>query len=106
MLAIVEAFKEWRHYLEAPEAEVEVLTDHHNLQFFMTTKALNRRQARWAEALNAFNFRITYRKRLKNPVNAPLKRFDYRSNEVSENTFKKILKRSERNIYVTHAKSM
>jgi hypothetical protein len=106
MLAIVEAFKEWRHYLEAPEAEVEVLTDHHNLQFFMTTKALNRRQARWAEALGAFDFRIAYRKGSENPADAPSRRPDYRSNEVSENTFKEILERSERNTCVTHAKSM
>ena len=38
-----------------------MLTDHRNLEHFMTTKQLNRRQARWAEFLSEFNFRITYR---------------------------------------------
>lgn len=106
MLAIVYAFREWRHYLESPEAEVEVLTDHHNLQYFMTTKALNRRQARWAEALAAFNFRIAYRKGSENPADAPSRRPDYQSDEVSENTFKEILERSERNPSLTQAKSL
>ena len=46
MLAIVRAFKEWRHYLETPSKTTIVLTDHETLQSFMTTKALNRRQAR------------------------------------------------------------
>jgi len=43
ILAIVHAFKEWRHYLEAPAISTIVLTDHEALQSFMTTKVLNRR---------------------------------------------------------------
>jgi len=31
MLAIVEAFKHWRHYLEGSKHPIEVLTDYHNL---------------------------------------------------------------------------
>jgi hypothetical protein len=46
MLAIVESFKEWRHYLEATAKPTLVLTDHQNLRYFITTKELNRRQAR------------------------------------------------------------
>lgn len=38
-----------------------MLSDHKNLEYFMTTKQLNRRQARWAEFLSEFNFKITYR---------------------------------------------
>ena len=40
---------------------VQVLTDHRNLEYFMTTKTLTRRQARWAEFLSQFNFKIQYR---------------------------------------------
>ena len=40
---------------------MKVLTDHQNLEHFMTTKQLNRWQARWAEFLSEFNFRISYR---------------------------------------------
>ncbi len=41
LLAIVEAFKTWRHYLEGCKHEVLVLTDHNNLQRFMNTKSLS-----------------------------------------------------------------
>jgi len=46
MLAIITAFKEWRAYLEGAQYQITVLTDHKNLEYFLTTKALNRRQAR------------------------------------------------------------
>ena len=44
LLAIVEAFKTWRHYLEGCKHEVLVLTDHNNLRRFMETKSLSFRQ--------------------------------------------------------------
>jgi len=44
----------------APE-QIVVHTDHKNLEYFNTTKLLNRRQARWAESLSEFNFKIIYR---------------------------------------------
>jgi len=40
---------------------ISVLTDHKNLEYFTTTKLLNRRQARWAQFLSQFNFKIIYR---------------------------------------------
>jgi reverse transcriptase-like protein len=43
MMAIVEAFKHWRHYLEGSSHPIEVLTDHRNLQSFMTQTRLNGR---------------------------------------------------------------
>jgi len=47
MLTIVRAL-EWRHFVEGAEHRCEIWTDHKNLQYFMTTKKLNRRQARWS----------------------------------------------------------
>jgi len=38
-----------------------VLSDHHNLEYFTTTKVLNRRQARWAQELAGIDFKIFYR---------------------------------------------
>ncbi|KNZ48723.1 putative retrovirus polyprotein [Puccinia sorghi] len=38
----------------------EVLTDHNALKYFMSSKVLTRRQARWAEFLSEFHFTITY----------------------------------------------
>jgi len=46
LLAIFEAFKKWRHYLEGTTIPVEVFTDHKNLIYFYDSKALSRRQAR------------------------------------------------------------
>ena len=63
LLAIVRAFEEWRPELAGTPVEdpISILTDHRNLEYFMTTKQLNRRQARWSEFLSEFNFRIIYR---------------------------------------------
>ena len=60
MLAIVSSFKEWRQYLEGTTLPIKVLTDHRSLEYFTSTKQLNRRQARWSEFLTDFNFIITY----------------------------------------------
>jgi len=46
MLAIICALEEWRHFLEGVTHPVEIWTDHKNLEYFMTAKKLNRRQAR------------------------------------------------------------
>lgn len=43
------------------ERSINVLSDQKNLEYLMTTKDLNRRQARWAEFLLKINFMITYR---------------------------------------------
>lgn len=61
LLAIIRCFEEWRPELEGSELPIRILTDHRNLEYFTTTKLLNRRQARWSEFLSRFNFRIQYR---------------------------------------------
>lgn len=61
LLAIVSAFKHWRHYLEFSSAATEVLTDHRNLEYFTTTRHLSRRQVRWSEILADYHFVIKYR---------------------------------------------
>ena len=58
LLAIIEAFTHWRPYCEEATNQVQVFSDHENLQFFKTTKILNRRQARWAQQLAGIDFRI------------------------------------------------
>ena len=61
LMAIVRAVEEWRPNLESAKEVIEVLSDHKNLEYFTTTKLLNRRQARWLEFLSRFNFKIKYR---------------------------------------------
>lgn len=60
MLSIVMAFKDWRMYLEGSPHKTLVTYDHKNLEYFMKTKQLSRRQAQWAEFLSTFNFEITF----------------------------------------------
>ncbi|KAI0994621.1 hypothetical protein K3495_g13560 [Podosphaera aphanis] len=61
LLAIIRAFEEWRPELEGAAHPIAVISDHKNLEYFMSTKQLSRRQARWAEYLSRFNFVIKYR---------------------------------------------
>jgi hypothetical protein len=61
LLAIFEAFKKWRHYLEGTVTPVDVVTDHKNWEYFVTTKILTRQQARWLEFLSQFNLVIRFR---------------------------------------------
>ena len=60
MMAIVAAFREWEYMLRSVEDQIVVYTDHKNLEYFNTTKILNRRQHRWAEFLQTFNFKVVY----------------------------------------------
>ena len=84
LLAIVEAFKTWRHYLEGCKHEVLVLTDHNNLRRFMDTKSLSSRQVRWAQELSRYHFRIDYRQGKANAAADALSRFPQRSLEEEE----------------------
>src|SRR5260221_1744173 len=51
LLAIFEAFKSWRHFLEGAATTINTVTDHKNLEYFTTTKKLTHQQARWSEFL-------------------------------------------------------
>ena len=61
LLAIVDCFKRWRRYLEGANHQVIVFTDYNNLELFSTTKVLNHRQARWAQELAGYDFKIFFR---------------------------------------------
>jgi hypothetical protein len=45
MLVVMRALEKWRHFLEGAKQKVEIWMDHKNLEYFMTAKKLNRRQA-------------------------------------------------------------
>ena len=61
MLAIMQGFYEWAHYLKGNNAVTEVLTDHQNLTYFRKPQNLNQRQARWIMDLQEYNFTIKHR---------------------------------------------
>ena len=48
LLAIFEAFKIWRYYLEGLAYPINVVTDHKNLEYFSTTKILIQKQVWWS----------------------------------------------------------
>jgi len=78
MTAIMAAFKEWEHLLRSTKDQVVVFSDHKNLEYFNSSKILNRRQHRWAEFLQPFNFKVVYREgRLNEKANVLSRRRDY-----------------------------
>jgi hypothetical protein len=60
LMAIVWAFKEWRPKLEGVLHPIQVLSDHKNLEYFISTKLLNHCQTCWAEYLSHFDLKIVY----------------------------------------------
>ena len=85
LLAIVLAFRTWRHYLAYARHTIVVKTDHNNLKYFMTKRKLNSRQMRWAEELAAFDFVLEYRPGRSNPADGPSRRPDFAAG-VDEDT--------------------
>lgn len=61
LLAVVAAFEAWPAELGSVRQTVAVYSDHKNLEYFTTTKKLNRRQARWSELLAEYDFQIKHR---------------------------------------------
>jgi hypothetical protein len=68
MLAIVKSFANWRTELTSTLHQICVYTDHKALEYFISTKSLNTRQARWAELLADYHFLIAYRPGKQNPL--------------------------------------
>jgi RNase H-like domain found in reverse transcriptase/Reverse transcriptase (RNA-dependent DNA polymerase)/Integrase zinc binding domain/Chromo (CHRromatin Organisation MOdifier) domain len=61
MLAIMRALSEWRQYLHGARKQFEIWTDHKNLEYFLTSKNLNRRQARWSLELAEYDFTLRHK---------------------------------------------
>jgi len=56
MLAIIQCLEEWRHLLEGAQTKFEIWSDYKNLEYFMSSQKLNRRQAKWTLYLSRFDF--------------------------------------------------
>ena len=66
LLAIIRCFEEWKPELKGTSLPVKVLTNHKGLEYFMSTKKLTLRQARWAEFFSEYNFVIKFQSGKKN----------------------------------------
>jgi hypothetical protein len=74
MLAITEALKDWRMYLEGLPQPFEIITDHCNLEFWHTAQNLTRRQARWALLLTDYDFVLIHKLGVENGASDGLSR--------------------------------
>lgn len=103
LLAIVQSLQHWRRHLDG--MPFEVLTDHQNLKWFMTTKILSHRQVRAYLELSKHDFVITHRSGSTNPADGPSRRPDYmgevkkpelKHNEAFLEPLRELLSRTER----------
>ena len=74
LMVIVQAFEKWRPELESSPKPINIISDHKNLEYFMSSKRLSRCQARWSKFLSRLNFKISYRPGAQCKANALTKR--------------------------------
>ncbi len=103
LLAIVESFCHWRHYLEQPYHTMEVLTDHSNLRAIMSTPKIMSRQVRWAFDLSAFDFRLVYCKKTLNPTDGLSRQPDYQRDTEFEDSMTNNTSALQRMLFFTVA---
>ena len=60
ILAVIRGLENWRHLLKSTKFKFEIWTDYKNLESFMKTQNLNRKQAHWALYLSIFDFTLKY----------------------------------------------
>jgi len=86
LFAIYEVFRIWQHYLDGSALSIDVVTDHKNLEYFSTTKILNRWQARWSKCLCQFNLAIRFRsEKLGTKLDALTRQWDVYAKEEGNN---------------------
>jgi reverse transcriptase-like protein len=106
MLAVIRALEEWRAELEGLQWKdrFSIYTDHRALEYFMSTKKLNARQARWAEFLSRFYFIIRYRPGKQNPLADALSRHANEGIDMAKHRMQILLKPEclEEEIYKQH----
>ena len=61
---------------------IKVLTDYNNLEYFITIKVLSGQQAKQAEVLLQYNFKIIYYLGKINPANRLLRYLDYKIRKI------------------------
>jgi RNase H-like domain found in reverse transcriptase len=60
LLGIVQALKEWRHYIQGSGHTTLIHTDHQNLTYFRKAQKLSDRQARWSLFLSKFDIKLQH----------------------------------------------
>ncbi len=85
LLIIICCLKHWRLELKCTNISIKIFIDHLNLKYFMIIKELIRQQARWAEKLSEYNFKIIYQSRKQNlKVDVLIRMSDVKSVEAND----------------------
>lgn len=95
LLAIIQALKEYRHYLEGHSEKFEIWSDHQNLTYFKSAQKLTRRQARWALYLTRFNYFLHHKPGKTMQAEDPLSRRSDHEERVNLNNQDQILLKPE-----------
>jgi len=85
LLIIIRCLKHWHLELKCTNISIKIFIDHLNLKYFMIIKELTQRQAKWAEKLSEYNFKIIYQSRKQNlKVNVLIRMSDVKSVEAND----------------------
>lgn len=84
LLAIIESFRDNRHWLIGSQFPISVITDHKHLSYFMQPQLLNQRQAHWAMFLSEFDFKLQWSPGTKNVTDAASRCPDYMPKKEDE----------------------
>lgn len=71
LLAVIKSFRDMRAWLHGLTPPVSVISDHKDLEYFMSSCVLNCRQACWLMFLSEFNFHLVWGPGLKNVADPP-----------------------------------
>jgi len=66
LLIIIHCLKHWYLELKCMNILIKIFIHHLNLKYFMIIKELIKRQAKWAEKLSEYNFKIIYQLKKQN----------------------------------------
>jgi hypothetical protein len=91
LLAIIGALDTWRHYLEGCKHQIEIITNHKNLEYFKKAQKLTRRQARWALFLTRFEFILIHKAGKTNKVDGLSRRIDHKEGVNNDNNERIVL---------------
>ncbi len=84
-LIIICCLKHWHLELKCTNISIKIFIDHLNLKYFMIIKKLTWWQAKWAEKLSEYNFKIIYQSKKQNlKVDALIRMSDVKSVEAND----------------------
>ena len=85
LLIIIHCLKHWCFKLKCINISIKIFINHLNLKYFMIIKKLIKQQAKWAEKLSEYNFKIIYQLKKQNlKVNVLIRISDVKSVEIND----------------------